>query len=175
MARVVVGLDVSPQSREALRIATHEARWRSATLEAVHVFQVGEVEDIDPLAGAAAMSAPTAAGGAPAGSATREAFQRTTQQIDEARQEAKSRLQRIVGEAGDALNGVSVEYTVITDQHPAEALVKLSENADLLVVGSRGLGGFKGLLLGSVSLQCVLYATVPVLVVRPRLHGSPVQ
>jgi nucleotide-binding universal stress UspA family protein len=49
---------------------------------------------------------------------------------------------------------------------PSENLIKVSENARMLVVGSRGLGGFAELVLGSVSDQCVRYAHCPVLVVK---------
>lgn len=49
---------------------------------------------------------------------------------------------------------------------PFAALLDASEDADMLVVGARGLGGFRGLLLGSVSLHCVHHAAVPTAVVR---------
>lgn len=50
----------------------------------------------------------------------------------------------------------------------APTLVEESKGASMMVVGSRGLGGFKGMLLGSVSVACVNHAHCPVLVVRPR-------
>jgi nucleotide-binding universal stress UspA family protein len=50
--------------------------------------------------------------------------------------------------------------------NPSEVLIEASREATMLVVGSRGGGGFKGLLMGSVSTQCVHYSHCPVLVVR---------
>jgi nucleotide-binding universal stress UspA family protein len=61
--------------------------------------------------------------------------------------------------------GVSVTGEV-TEGHPAEVLLKAAAGADLLVVGSRGHGGFAGTLLGSVSTHAVHQARCPVLVVR---------
>lgn len=56
--------------------------------------------------------------------------------------------------------------TVTVQGAPGPALVRRAKDADLLVVGARGLGGIGGLLLGSVSTYCVHHATVPVVVVR---------
>jgi len=67
-----------------------------------------------------------------------------------------------LGEDGAA----DVETRAVCDL-PASALLTESAGADLLVVGARGLGGFGGLLLGSVSQQCLHHAKVPVAVVRP--------
>ena len=53
---------------------------------------------------------------------------------------------------------------------PNLSLLHAAGNADLLVVGSRGYGGWKGLLMGSVSAQCVTQAPCPVAVVR---NGEP--
>jgi nucleotide-binding universal stress UspA family protein len=61
---------------------------------------------------------------------------------------------------------VSVEFRAV-QAHPADALVRMSAGARMLVVGSRGRGGFARMLLGSVSEQCVNHAQCPVLVYRP--------
>jgi nucleotide-binding universal stress UspA family protein len=57
-------------------------------------------------------------------------------------------------------------HTHVLHRPPARGLIEAAQNVDLLVVGARGLGGFSGLLLGSVSEQCVHHAPCPVTVVR---------
>ncbi|ABK03134.1 UspA domain protein [Arthrobacter sp. FB24] len=71
----------------------------------------------------------------------------------------------------DALAAVAAEGTDITGMlvrdAPATALMDAAKDADLLIVGSRGHGGFAGLLLGSVSSHVAHHASCPVLIVRP--------
>lgn len=66
-----------------------------------------------------------------------------------------------------AAEGVDISGTLVRDP-PATALLDAAKDADLLIVGSRGHGGFAGLLLGSVSSQVAHHAPCPVLIVRPR-------
>jgi len=74
-------------------------------------------------------------------------------------------VQRIVKEALGKHPAVRVEARAV-EGAAAKVLVSEAKDADLLVVGSRGHGGFAGLLLGSVSLHCVTHAPCPVVVVR---------
>lgn len=75
----------------------------------------------------------------------------------------------------DALAAVAAEGTDITGMlvrgAPATALMDAAKDADLLIVGSRGHGGFAGLLLGSVSSHVAHHASCPVLIVRPKSDG----
>jgi nucleotide-binding universal stress UspA family protein len=78
--------------------------------------------------------------------------------------EARQVLDAELDALGDALDGIEVERTVVCDLG-APALLEAGKRADLLVVGSRGRGGFRGLLLGSVSSQIVHHAPCPVAIV----------
>jgi nucleotide-binding universal stress UspA family protein len=146
MKRIMVGVDASPASVEALRRAAEEARQREAALEVVYVFSPPEQTTAWPV--------PPETGGVPAAT------------VEEARTEAYARLGEWLDEIDVDLAGIDLSWTTIPDARPARALVEHSENADLVVVGSRGRGGFAGLKLGSVSEQVVRHAKAPVLIVR---------
>jgi len=76
-------------------------------------------------------------------------------------------LRKDVAPLAAAFPAVSVGYRV-AHSGAAKGLIEISHFARMLVVGSRGHGGFTGMLLGSVSDQCVRHSSCPVLVVRPR-------
>ncbi|GAA3359382.1 MULTISPECIES: universal stress protein [Saccharopolyspora] len=83
---------------------------------------------------------------------------------DDAGHRTARTLQDVVHEvAGESR--VPVERVVVQGG-PAKALIDAAADADLLVVGSRGHGGFTGALLGSVGQHCVQHAACPVVVVR---------
>ncbi|WP_010542174.1 universal stress protein [Dietzia alimentaria] len=135
---VIVGVDGGQDSVRALRWAAEHARAIDAPLQVVAAYEIPT--QFGPY-GMAAWENPT-----------------------ELEKRAKEVLADTVREAlgSDA----SVEQYVVQG-HPAEALVDGSARAQLLVVGSRGRGGFAGLLLGSVSQHVVAHARCPV-VVMPR-------
>jgi nucleotide-binding universal stress UspA family protein len=136
---IVVGVDGSEGSVAALRFAVEEARIRSAELRVVSAWHV-----------------PPAVYGAewtPAGV-----------DIDEFRKLGEKELRESVEEAGAGQAGVHVT-PILREGSPTDVLLEESKGADLLIVGSRGIGGFKGLLLGSVSQQVAQHAECPVIVV----------
>lgn len=134
-ARIVVGVDGSPSSIDALRYAARIADLFDQPIEIVTTWDA-------PLYG----EATTAAGWEP-------------------EQWAEKVLDRAVDKAfGDTVPPNIVK--TIRVGPPARTLVELSAHAAMLVVGSRGRGGFAGLLLGSVSAACAEHAYCPVLVVH---------
>jgi nucleotide-binding universal stress UspA family protein len=145
MNLIVVGVDQSEGAKAALAFAHEEARLRDATLRAVHAWQFGYI-DYTGFGGAA-----PAIGG----------------DISELREAAAAALDATVREALPSPGDVKIEQRVVEGSAGA-ALVDESRNADLLVVGSRGHGGFAQLLLGSVSQQCAQHAACPVVIVRSK-------
>ena len=139
--RVVVGVDGSPASIGALRFADRAARLRGATLRVVHAWSV-------PYLGFAG----------PASNLPEDA-------IDDLTREAKATLQASLDRASLDVSRSDLEVRLVHGG-PAPALLESAQDADLLVVGSRGYGGWKGLLLGSVSNQCVTQSPCTVAVVR---------
>ena len=139
---IVVGIDHSDGAKAALRFALEEARLRGVKLRAVHAWKFDYLE------------APGLMRTLPPG------------EYETLHSAAEAALDATFKEVGNA-EGVEVERRVVQGA-PAGVLVEESRGADLLVVGSRGLGGFAQLLLGSVSQQCAHHAKCPVVVVRPR-------
>jgi nucleotide-binding universal stress UspA family protein len=78
---------------------------------------------------------------------------------------ARAVLEQTIAALDGETKGVKIERLVRMD-HPAQALIEAAKEAELLVVGSRGHGGFVGLLLGSVSHQVALHARCPVVIVH---------
>lgn len=140
---VVVGVDGSEGSRRALEWALEEARLRDLEVSAIGVVQLHLV----------ALSVP----GYPYAD---------ERYIEDLLRETRTMVAQQVDEVRPA-PGVTVTTRAVLGA-PAEVLVDASEKAELLVVGSRGRGGFSGLLLGSVSQQCTSHASCPVVVMRPR-------
>jgi nucleotide-binding universal stress UspA family protein len=148
MGYLVVGVDGSPGSLVALRFALAEARLRGSRLVAIHAWVLPVAEAVHPFL----LEVPAGAG--PPLPELQEALTAA----------ATERLEAALAEVADDPVGVEVERRVV-EGSPAATLVEASEGADLLVVGSRGHGGFRSLLLGSVSQQCAHHARCPVVIV----------
>ncbi|RAO28599.1 Universal stress protein [Micromonospora saelicesensis] len=88
-------------------------------------------------------------------------------------EEAQQMLERTAAELTGRWPGLAVEVRQVLGG-PGATMIEESRRAELVVVGSRGLGGFAGLLLGSVGTQVAAHAHCPVLVVRPDEQPIPV-
>ena len=139
--RIVVGVDGSQSSLAALKWAIRQARLAGGSVDAVTAWEY-----------------PAGAGGF--GWSPGAAFATT-----DLASVAEKALSEATATALAGADGVPVRQ-LVREGHPARVLIDATVGADLLVVGSRGHGGFAGMLLGSVSAHCVRHASVPVLVIR---------
>jgi nucleotide-binding universal stress UspA family protein len=136
--RIVVGVDGSPASLEALRWADRQASLTGAVVEAVTAWHL-----------------PATYGGYPI--VAQADWESDAQSIQE------TAVKEAFGDDAATL------VRRVAQGHPVRVLLDAAADADLLVVGSRGHGGFTGLLLGSVSEHVVAHAPCAVVVVRPPL------
>jgi nucleotide-binding universal stress UspA family protein len=152
---IVVGVDGSPGSAAALRWGLAEARLRAMPLRIVHAYQTPQLSVGDIGVGGPGVAFPAAGADdterlrAAAEAAGRRIIEQTLERVDD-----------------QATEGVDVKQELI--QGPAASvLIEAARDADLLVVGSRGHGGFVGLLLGSVSQQVAQHPPCPVVILPP--------
>ena len=139
MALIVVGIDGSEHSKKALRWALDEARLRGASLRAVYAWTMPVYFGYGVTAAVLDPQSLRAA--------------------------AKENLDKAVDAVAGGVKDVSIDRRAV-EGLAAQVLVDEAKDADLLVVGSRGHGGFTGLLLGSVSQQCAHHAPCAVVIVR---------
>lgn len=144
---IVVGVDGSDASREALRWAAEEAKLRSAPLVAVHAWSFVPPQ---PIGDPGMLAVP--AGDLPG-------------QLEAERRAAEGVLEEALADALAAASGIEVERKLL-EGDAAEALVAESESAQLVVVGSHGRSGLRAALLGSVSRHVTSHAACPVVVVK---------
>jgi nucleotide-binding universal stress UspA family protein len=138
MSVITVGVDGSECAAVALRWAATEARLRGARLRAVHAWHI-----------------PTMAYG----------YVPPVSLDDDLARAAADGLDTWLEAAAPDLKGIEVER-LTAEGSASTVLTDAAGDAELLVVGSRGLGGFRELLLGSVSHQCAQHAPCPVVIVR---------
>jgi nucleotide-binding universal stress UspA family protein len=137
---VVVGVDGSESSDKALLWAAAEAAHHDADLTVVNVW----AHTLLPPAGSVSVSEKYVP----------DPSQRTAEDL-------LNEIKEVLGQDPPVL-----VQPVVKQGNPAEVLIQESSNAQLLVVGTRGHGGFRGLVLGSVSQHVAAYAKCPVAVVR---------
>jgi nucleotide-binding universal stress UspA family protein len=135
--RIVVGTDGSPSSSQALVWAAHEAKRRHAALDVVHAWM------------------------SPLELYPSNLYIDPSAFYDTAKAVVDNAVESVRAQDGPRLH----VRRLLIEGTAASTLVEAAADAELLVVGSRGRGGFKGLLLGSVSRECVHRAKCPVVVV----------
>ena len=144
--RIVVGVDGSAPSKAALAWAVRQARLTGAAVEAIIAWQY-------PATYGYTM---------PAAPEVNYNFEEIAAEV----------VTNTIAEVGGQGEPVKISSRVV-EGNAAQALLDASAGADLLVVGSRGHGGFVEALLGSVSQHCVHHATCPVVVIRDSVTGAP--
>ncbi len=152
MDRIVVGVDGSGPSRVALRWAIAEARLREASLDVVHTWS----PDFTPWASSMAPGFP--------GPIWVEDV--SLPSIDNVREAIHDALEKLLADEELSVSGIPPTRAVVVEGPSGPGLVGAAADADLLVVGARGLGEVRGMFLGSVSLYCVTHAPGTVVVVR---------
>lgn len=139
---VTVGVDGSEISRKAMEYAFREADARKAPLRAAHSWSDQELRT--SLVGMSAMQS----------------------QIDAIANQEREMLAQELAPFREQYPDVEIEEVISRDR-PIQVLNEAAEGAQLLVLGSHGRGGFKGMLLGSTSRALLQYAPCPMMVVRP--------
>jgi nucleotide-binding universal stress UspA family protein len=140
MDNILVGVDGSQDSIEALRWAIDEARFRGASVHVLHAYRTEYIyyPAIAPI---------------------------TIDQRDIETAAAQA-MERVLAEV-DVPVGVEVELELINSANPAAELAARSADFDLVVVGSRGLSAFSSALVGSVSQKVAQHAQCPVVILPP--------
>src|SRR5690348_10009780 len=142
MPGILVGIDGSDNAQKALEWAVREAGLRRTSLTVLAVHQVASNHWTgDP-----------------------ETYASDQPETEMVRQAAEDAVQKAVSQAGEPARA-SVTVRAVTGV-AAHELVAASEDADLVVIDSRGSGGFARMLLGSVSSQVASHADAPVVVIR---------
>jgi nucleotide-binding universal stress UspA family protein len=144
---IVVGVDGSPTARLALDWAIHEAEAHGNPVLAISSWELPALASASP------------------------GFAFAAADMEELADICRKTLLAEIAEASEEHPSVQIESRVV-EGPPAMALIDASKLAVALVTGSRGHGGFIGLLLGSVSQQCVTHAHCPVVVIHPRSGKS---
>jgi len=142
---IVVGVDGSHESAHALAWAAEQARETGAALRVVYAWEPPAVAGL-----------------------------RIPPFVDWEPLEAQARAfpADFVHETLPPEPGVEITTRAVRGR-PAQVLVDESEHADLLVIGPRGLGGLKGMVLGSVGHHCAAHSRCPVVIVHPPQHPEP--
>jgi nucleotide-binding universal stress UspA family protein len=141
--RIVVGVDGSDSSLKALRWAIRQAKLTGGCVDAVTAWRYPPGYGWGPVDDTAA----------------------------DFENDASRTLTKALAEVSGLEPAVPVR-PIVAEGHAADVLLRASRGAGLLIVGSRGHGGFTSALLGSVSLYCVLHAHCPVLILRDGHEGA---